>query len=172
MWDTDRKMEPLDLCAAEVAYYNKLASDLTRYRNFRWYIPIWTVSFLGAAAATGRIVSREPNVVRLGATVIIVGVAVVSIWQLRNCYRCYGENQQVVRDIECKYGLALGHTKWQRKAGEGAGKPRIDGQHRVFKWGWIILIILVALYALYCVWPQVVQDMVVWMANQRGASSS
>ena len=168
MSDADEK-KPTDLCPAYIAYYEKLASDLTRYRNFRWYIPIWTVTFLGAVSAIAKGISPdEPNIIRVAATVVICGVAAVSMWQLWNCYRCYAKNRTAVRGIESKYDLlALGLKKGQEKRKEADDSPSLTWQHRVFKWSWIALIIVVMLYALYCVWPQEGRRLLSWLLAPR-----
>ena len=169
MSDADEK-KPTDLCPAYIAYYEKLASDLTRYRNFRWYIPIWTVSFLGAvsASAIGPDIPRGPNVVRICATIVICGVAAVSMWQLWYCYKYYAENRKAVRGIERKYHLlALGLKEWSKKPENADDSPSLPGQHKVFKWSWLALITLVALYALYRVWPLEALQLLSWLLAAR-----
>jgi len=160
-----KNMEHKKLGAAQIAYYTKLTNDLNRYRNFRWYIPMWTVSFLAAASAIGKNTPDMQNAVRIGATVVILGVAAMSMKQLWNCYTCYAENRTAVRDIERKYGLlALGLPKWQREVEKAADSVKLTWQHRAVKWSWLALITLAALYALYCVWPQQAGQLLAWVA--------
>ena len=168
MCDADEKKEPTDLVSAQIAYYEKLASDFTRYRNFRWYIPIWTLSFLGAASAVDRYAPPMPNAIRIAATIVILGVAIVSMWQLWNCYKCYAENRTAVRGIEWKYDLvAIGLREWQKKPEKADDSPRLTWQHTAFKWSWLALITLVALYALYGVWPQESNQLLSWLLASR-----
>ncbi len=159
------KNNPEDLCPAQIAYYQNLASNLSRYRNFRWYIPIWTVSFLGAAGAAFSNMDSPPDALRVGATAVILGVAIVSIWQLWNCYTCYGENLAAVRCIEQRYNLpALGLKKWRDhlKKTDLAG---LGKQHKALRFIWILLISLVALYVLCCVWPSETRRFLSWLAT-------
>ena len=166
MSDADEKRKPTYLSPAQIAYYQKLATDLNRYRNFRWYIPIWTVSFLGAVSwAMGAGLPGTPNVVRICASFVICGVAFLSIWNLWNCYTCYAENREAVLSIEHEYELlALGLQKWRDRAKHPDGRRRSLKRHTVFKWGWFVLITLVALYALYRVWPHEVGQFLSWLA--------
>ena len=159
---------PEDLCPAQITYYQKLASDLTRYRNFRWYIPIWTVSFLGAAGAALNNMESPPHALRVGASAVILGVAIMSIRQLWNCYKCYGENLEAVRCIEQGYSLmALGLEKWREDA-KKAKKRDLAGlgkEHKALRSLWSLLISLVALYALYCLWPSETHRFLSWLAS-------
>jgi hypothetical protein len=166
MCNEAKEMEHGKLCDAQIAYYSKLTSDLNRYRNFRWYIPMWTVSFLAAASAIGKNTPDMHYCVRGGATVAIVGVAAISMYQLWKCYTCYAENRKAVRDIERNYGLlALGLKKWHKEEEKRAADgPKLTWPHRVIKWSWLVLITLVALYALYCVWPQQTDQFLAWLA--------
>ena len=83
----------------ELAVYNRIAADLNRYRHFRWYIPIWTISFLGAAAAVAEN-WQLPLWVRILAAIVVGIVVGVSYGQLRHCFRSHAENRRALREIE------------------------------------------------------------------------
>ena len=89
----------------DLAYYQRIETDLQRYRNFTWYIPIWTVSFLGAAAAF------LPKAVacslgwQLVSCITIIGVVLVSIQQLCQCCKAKTENREVLRLFDKKFCL-------------------------------------------------------------------
>ncbi|GEM_PF-3192517 len=168
----ERKID--DHNAARIAYYQKLTADLTRYRNFRWYIPVWTVSFLGAAAALGDQISQEPSWVRIGAAVAILLVAVVSVVQLWFCYQNYAEHRKAVRDIERDSDfLRLGLPEWEKSAEPKSAQAILPRIHKVFRVLWVLLIALVALYALYAVWgPEPrhwLERICLWLCRRHGA---
>ncbi len=114
----------MDECGQEenwqLAYYERLAADLRRYRDYRWKIPIWTATFMAAMASTGTHVPL-PVPVRIVGALLASLAALFSVWNLHRCYDAYANHKRELDRVERTHVRQIrrgrkpsGHSVWYR----------------------------------------------------------
>ena len=153
----------------EVAYYQRLSADLTRYRDYRWKIPIWTMTFMSALSAAVTSIHLPPRMKWL-VTAVAALVGIFSSWHLHNCYERYIEHKRRQDKIEKSWRCdgvqeqqpeqdtagsswkvwlcRLGRLLWPKWPCQVRSRVDKDWQHKVFRLGWLLLMLAATVFAI------------------------
>jgi len=152
----------------EMAYYQRLSEDLGRYRDYRWKIPIWTVTFMVALAAAVTRVAL-PTWMKWAASFGAGLVLLFSWWNLHNCYERYAEHISLQDGIERKHELdkvrneltekhaqsgapKLSHFFWPTWPCMTSAKRNRMWHHKAFRLAWLALTLAATVFATYALW--------------------